>query len=86
MAKRLYGAATRDEQGARDALTHLAGTLLVVTACYVVMSSLALQILLSGFPETLAYVIAANLYLGRWVGIRLFEYARFRELLAEEVA
>ncbi len=73
------------EKGPGDALKYLIGTLVVVSACYVVMSSLALQILLGGFPETLGYVIAANLYLGRWVGVRLFEYVRFRQLLRAEV-
>ncbi len=40
-------------------------------ACYVVMSSLALQVLVIGFPEVLLLVVAANVYLGRWVGMRL---------------
>ena len=46
-----------------------------------VMNSLALQILVVGFPEVLLLVIAANIYLGRWVGVRLFEYLRFRPVL-----
>lgn len=69
------------EQGRRDAAKHLAGTLVVILACYVVMNSLALQILLIGFPEVLLWVVALNIYLGRWVGVRLSEYHRFRPLL-----
>ena len=59
----------------------LAGTLFVMLACYAVMNSLALQVLVIGFPEVIFLVIAADIYLGRWVGMRLSEYRRFRGLL-----
>lgn len=69
------------EHGARTAGKELAGTLVVMLACYVVMNSLALQVLVIGFPEVIFLAIAANVYLGRWVGMRLSEYRRFRGLL-----
>ncbi len=69
------------EQGANKAMTQLAGTMLVVLACYLVMNSLAMQVLVSGFPEILLWVVAANIYLGRWVGVRVLEMFRFRGLL-----
>lgn len=69
------------EQGPRSAGKQLAGTLLVVLGCYVVMNSLAVQMIVSGFPEALLLVIAANVYLGRWVGVRVLEMWRFRSLL-----
>ncbi len=69
------------EQGRRDAIKHLSGTMVVILACYVVMNSLALQVLLIGFPEALLWVVALNIYLGRWVGVRLSEYLRFHPLL-----
>ncbi len=65
------------------ALKELSGTLAVVTVCYLMMSSLALQMLLSGFPELLLCVVAANIYLGRWVGMRVSEYIRFRHLVSD---
>jgi transglutaminase-like putative cysteine protease len=68
------------EHGPRAAGKELAGTLLVMLACYVVMNSLALQVLVIGFPEILLLVVAADVYLGRWVGVRLSEYLRFRGL------
>lgn len=71
------------ERAPADAFRELIGTLVVVAACYILMSSLALQILLSGFPEILLYVVAANIYLGRWVGMRVFEYIRFRPVLRQ---
>jgi len=78
-AERFYLALT--EQGTVRACKELSGTLIVIVACHVVMGSLALQILVIGFPEVLLVVVAANIYLGRWVGVRVSEYMRFRQLL-----
>ncbi len=69
------------EKGAPSAFKALGGTLFVVSACYAVMNSLALQVLLIGFPEFLLCVVALDIYLGRWIGIRLLEYRRFRSIL-----
>jgi hypothetical protein len=74
------------EHGATPAAKELAGTIVVMLACHVVMNSLALQVLIVGFPEVLFLVVAANVYLGRWVGMRLSEYGRFRGLLAGRTA
>jgi hypothetical protein len=78
-AERFY--LSLSEHGGRAAGKELAGTLAVMLACYVVMNSLALQVLVIGFPEVLFLVVAANVLLGRWVGMRLSEYRRFRGLL-----
>ncbi|MEZ4401241.1 MAG: 7TM domain-containing protein [Kofleriaceae bacterium] len=78
-AERFYLALT--EQGLRPATKEMAGTVVVMLACFAVMSSLALQVLVIGFPEVLLWVVAANIYLGRWVGLRLSEYLRFRPVL-----
>jgi hypothetical protein len=72
------------ENGWREATSELAGTIVVILACYLMMNSLALQLLVLGFPEVLLIVVAADVYLGRWVGLRLSEYRRFRTLLAWE--
>lgn len=78
-AERFYLSLTEADftRAAKD----LGGTLAVMLACHVVMSSLALQVLVIGFPEVLLLVVAANVYLGRWVGVRLVEYRRFRHVL-----
>lgn len=78
-AERFYLSLT--ERGATDAVKELSGTLLVMLACYAVMGSLALQVIVIGFPEVLLLVVVANIFLGRWVGMRLSEYRRFRALL-----
>lgn len=83
-AERFYLSLT--EHGPTKAGKELGGTLLVMLACFALMNSLALQVLVIGFPEVLLLVVAANIYLGRWVGVRLSEYRRFRGLLMPKVA
>lgn len=80
-AERFYLSLT--EQGPMTAAKEIGGTLVVMLACFALMNSLALQVLVIGFPEVLLLVVAANIYLGRWVGVRLSEYRRFRGLLFE---
>lgn len=81
-AERFY--LTLTEKSLRSAAKELGGTLVVMLGCYVVMSSLALQVVVIGFPEILLVVIAANVYLGRWVGMRISEYMRFGALTRPE--
>jgi hypothetical protein len=69
------------EQGPKKAFSQLNGTMLVVGACYLVMNSLAMQVLVSGFPEIMLWVIAGNVYLGRWIGVRVLEMFRFKGLI-----
>lgn len=56
-------------------------TALVIAASYGIMDLPAVGLSFLQFPELLLVVIAVNLWLGRWVGIRLTEYARFRWLI-----
>lgn len=81
-AERFY--LTLAEKTPQVALKELGGTLVVMLGCYAVMSSLALQALVIGFPEVLLFFVAANIYLGRWVGMRVVEYRRFRMSLRAE--
>jgi len=74
------------ETGRLQALWTLVQTLLVATVAYVTMSSFALQSVIFVFPETLLAVVAASLVVGRWTGMRLSEYYRFRLLWADERA
>lgn len=78
-AERFYLALA--EQGPKKAFNMLGGSLLVVLCCYLVMNSIAVQVLVSGFTELLLWVIAADIYLGRWVGVRVLEVLRFRPLI-----
>lgn len=69
------------EQGWRKALTISANTMVVIAAAYAVMDSLFLQSIILAFPELLFFIIALNLWLGKWVGMRVTEFYRFRNIL-----
>ena len=71
------------EQGFRAAVKILLVTIMVVSACYAVMDSLFLQSMVLAFPEILLVVIALNLWLGKWMGMRMLEFVRFRRLIFE---
>lgn len=69
------------EQGALKVARITFMTLIVIAACYAVMESLFMQSLVLAFPELLLVVIALNLWLGKWIGIRVMEFMRFRRLI-----
>ncbi|MBI3478811.1 MAG: UUP1 family membrane protein [Nitrosomonadales bacterium] len=69
------------EQGAMKVANITFMTLIVIAACYAVMESLFMQSLILAFPELLLVVIALNLWLGKWIGIRVLEFVRFRRLI-----
>jgi len=56
----------------------------VIAGCYVIMDSLFLQSVTLAFPEVLMLVIALNLWLGKWIGLRFSEFIRFRHLIFKE--
>lgn len=58
----------------------IAWTVLVTLFCYVVFSSVLLRAIFFRFPELLLVVLAAQLAVGRWTGIRASEYRRFLRL------
>jgi hypothetical protein len=72
------------EQGWRKALHISLATVVVISAAYAVMDSLFLQSMILAFPELLFIIIALNLWLGKWVGMRVSEFYRFRKLIFEE--
>jgi len=74
-------ALTIDEEGIRHTLLVMVQTLAVMSASYLVMSSVALQALQIAYPELLLGVVAMNLWIGSWTGIRIAEMFRFREIL-----
>ena len=73
-------ALTIEEEGMKHTLLIMMQTLIVMSASFVVMSSIALQALQIAFPELLLGVVAMNVWIGSWTGIRLSEMVRFREL------
>ncbi|MEL6860309.1 MAG: sugar-transfer associated ATP-grasp domain-containing protein [Pseudomonadota bacterium] len=70
-----------DESDWKGMLTTGAGTLVTIIACYIVFSSVLLQGLFALMPELLLLVLALQLAIGQWSGMRLQEYFRFRSIL-----
>jgi hypothetical protein len=70
-----------EEQGYIKSFHIMLMTTIVIAAAYAVMSSLFLQSMFLAFPELLLIVMALNIWLGKWVGMRLMEFYRFRHLI-----
>lgn len=56
---------------------------LVALICYLVVEWRSFQIFMLAYPELVFAFVFINYLLGRWTGLRLFEYVRFRELITE---
>jgi hypothetical protein len=69
------------ERGVKKSFSILGWSMLAVAFCYMVMSSLSLQMLVVFFPETYLLILAGAVYLGRWTGMRVSELYRFRGLI-----
>lgn len=67
--------------GAKSALTVTAWTLVLSIGCYFIVSWQLLRTLFVSYPEIVLLALPINILLGRWTGLRLTEYIRFRRLL-----
>ncbi len=70
------------ERGLKKSFIVLGWSMTVVAFCYMVMSSLILQMIVVFFPETYLLLLSATVYLGRWTGLRVSEFFRFRHLIS----
>ena len=70
-----------EEEGAGYSIRVVIGTMIVVAAAYLAMNWDILQKLILAFPELLLLLGAVFIGIGRWTGLRLSEYLRFREIL-----
>ena len=68
------------EEGFLDALKLQAQTLLLTIICYLVFAPEFLVGYFLTFPETYAMIAGLLLLLGRWIGLRMTEYIRFKAL------
>ena len=71
----------QEEADLATAFRILLGTLATVTAAYLVINVQGLLTALVRHPESLLIVIGVMIPVGRWNGMRLSEYLRFRQLL-----
>lgn len=67
--------------GAKQAFTITAWTLALACACYFIVSWELLRTLVLSYPEITLLAIPLNIAIGRFTGLRLTEYIRFRKLL-----
>lgn len=67
--------------GAKRAAATTAWTLLLSIACYFIVSWELLRTLVLSYPEITLLAIPLNIAIGRFTGLRLTEYIRFRKLL-----
>jgi alpha-L-glutamate ligase-like protein len=72
-----------DDSEWRELVTTALGTMLSILLCYLVLQSELLQGAFALNPEFFLLVIAAQINLGRWTGIRLSEMFRFSGLISE---
>jgi hypothetical protein len=78
--------AAQFKSGFRTALTVTAWTVALACVCYLIVSSEIFRTLVLSYPEVTLLAIPLNVVLGRWSGLRLTEYFRFRELLRHDKA
>ncbi len=69
------------EDGMPAALLRSVVTGFAILSCYAIISLKSLSLVLMTFPEALLFLVALNLWVGRWAGVRVTEYWRFRHLL-----
>lgn len=69
------------KSGARTAFITTFLTMLLSILGYYIVSWEVLRTLLLSYPELILLLIPTNIILGRWTGLRLTEYFRFRHLL-----
>ena len=75
---------TQVESGTREALRLTVNTLVVCAACYLTIELAGLQSIILSYPEILLGVIALEVVIGKWRGLRLLEYVRFYDLARRE--
>ncbi len=75
--------AAQSEEGIRGALFGVIGTLFIVVVSYYCITWRYFNSLILSWPELVILPILATLILGKFTGLRLAEYVRFRSLLTE---
>lgn len=69
----------------KDSLLEVASvilaTVLVIVVCHMVFSSVILRSVVETYPEILLVILALQILIGRWHGVRVSEILRFRQLM-----
>jgi len=73
--------AAQIKRGLLTAITLSLETLAISVFCYYVMSWEILRNFILIYPEIIFLTLLFNFFLGKWTGLRLFEYVRFRKVV-----
>lgn len=65
----------------KEIISNTLGSLLIIVICYFIFGSLLLRGLFAIYPECFLFVLAGQIFIGRWTGVRVSEYFRFSRLL-----
>lgn len=69
------------EKGNKTAIVLAVETLIISLVCYYIASWPLLIRSIVAYPWIILFTIPINIFLGKWDGLRLTEYVRFREIL-----
>lgn len=72
--------AAQIEKGLKTAIVLSLETLIISVMGYYILKWPQLQNFIFVYPQTILLTLAINIFLGRWNGLRLNEYFRFKEL------
>lgn len=73
--------AAQIESGARSAVVLTLETLIIAIAAFYVITWAALQDFLLAYPWAILVTLIVNIILGRYTGLRLTEFIRFRDVI-----
>ena len=70
----------KTEEGWRSAIIGIVETIAAALICVFIVQWDVFQSLILAYPELILLTIIVDILLGRWTGLRLLEYIRFREV------
>jgi len=70
--------------GFRQSLSLTLETFAISIVCYLLVGWQTLRVLMVAYPEWILFVIPVLILIGRWTGLRLTEYWRFRWLIGKK--
>ena len=73
-----------NESSWQELIQNSIGTLFTLFLCYLLFSSFLLQGLFALYPELLLTVLALQIFIGSWSGMRISEMIRFRRLMGQD--
>lgn len=69
------------EKGFRTAFFLAFETIFISIICYFVVKWESFQILVLNYPVIVVLIVLLNILIGRWKGLRLYEYLRFHDVI-----